>query len=274
MHCPPAAMFIVTALLLAAVCAGQEPTAPPDRQGWTLTFHDEFDQPQLDETKWHTYYRDARTHYVIEDGVIHVRIDAELPLAGANKTFRCSSIQTSPGGWVDWPGGRPFAQQHGWFEISARCAEGSGRHMAFWMMPADAAYNKLVEDGGTRRDANEAVEIDIFEQLGRDPMSNHFTVHFGRRSSTDDRAAENAHPTLPFDASADFHVYALEWTREKLVWYVDGDEVFRSDKSPQAPFYILLGNYENCGWTGPLDTALPYPRDFEIRYIRVYQPAD
>ncbi len=57
------------------------------------------------------------------------------------------------------------------------------------MMPVDGAYHKLVEDGGTRQNPDEAVEIDIFEQLGRDPMSNYFTVHYGRRSSSEHRAA-------------------------------------------------------------------------------------
>ncbi|HJN17741.1 MAG TPA: hypothetical protein QGH10_19740 [Armatimonadota bacterium] len=93
-----AAMGCLAALSIASVCSGQGPATPPDRSGWTLTFGDEFDQPQLDETKWHPYYRDALTHYVVADGVLHLRIDAELPFAGANNAFRCSSTQTSPGG--------------------------------------------------------------------------------------------------------------------------------------------------------------------------------
>ncbi len=35
-----------------------------DEPGWILTFQDEFDAPDLDMSKWNTYYRDAQAHYV------------------------------------------------------------------------------------------------------------------------------------------------------------------------------------------------------------------
>lgn len=260
-----------------------KPIAEPDfeveKPGWVLTFHDEFDGPELDTAKWHTFYRDSKAIYVIKEGILHLRIDKTLPKAGANKQ-RVSSIQTVAGRNVwpkvgkEWPGGRPFSQRYGWFEIRARCCKGSGRCSAFWMMPVEPRYLKLKEDGGIRKSPNEAMELDIFEQLGREPMSNHFTVHFGRSYEEGHRQESNARE-FTFDHSKDFHIYALEWTHKNLIWHVDGKEVARSDKAPQRPFFIFLGVYEMMpgvkGWPGMLEPNPSYPCDFEVDYIRVYQ---
>jgi hypothetical protein len=263
-----------------------EANSKAEKPGWVLTFHDEFDAPELDTGKWHTFYRDVKAIYVIKEGILHLRIDEMLPEPGANKTQRVSSIQTVAGRNVwqkvgkEWPGGRPFSQRYGWFEIRARCCKGSGRCSAFWMMPADPRYLKLKEDGGIRESNHEAVEIDICEQLGREPMSNHFTVHFGRSNVLEDEGhkQESNAREFTFDHSKDFHIYALEWTRENLIWYVDGKEVVRSDKVPQQPFFIFLGLYEMMpgikSWSGMLEPNPKYPCDFEIDYIRVYQCAD
>jgi hypothetical protein len=254
-----------------------------EKPGWVLTFHDEFDGPELDTAKWHTFYRDVKAIYVIKEGILHLRINKTLPEPGANKVQRVSSIQTVASKIVwpkfgkEWPQGKSFSQQYGWFEIRARCPKGSGRSSGFWMMPADQRYLKLKEDGGIRESPNEAIEIDISEQLGREPMSNHFTVHFGRSEDSYEeghRQESNARE-FTFDHSKDFHIYALEWTRENLIWYVDGKEVARSDKAPQRPFFIFLSLYEMMpgikSWSGMLEPNLSYPCDFEIDYIRVYQ---
>ena len=41
--------------------------------------------------------------------------------------------------------------------------------------------------------------------------------------------------------------------------------------TPGEAMFVLLGLYEGCGWTGPVDPAMDYPRDFEVDYIRVYR---
>ena len=253
------------------------------KPGWVLTFHDEFDGPELDTGRWHTFYRDVKAIHVIKEGILYLRIDETLPEPGANKTQRVSSIQTVPGKKVwpevgkQWPHGKTFTQQYGWFDVRARCAKGNGRSSGFWLMPADPRYRLLKADGGIRESPNEAYEIDICEQLGREPMSNHFTVHFGRSYDEGHRQESNARE-FTFDHSKDFHIYALEWTREYLIWYVDGQEVARSDKAPQHPFFIFLSLSEiipgEKSWSGMLEPNPEYPCDFEIDHIRVYQPAD
>lgn len=128
-----------------------------------------------------------------------------------------------------------------------------------------------------RESTNEAIEVDIFEQLGGESMFNHFTVHFGRSYSRKHKS-ENRVRKFPFDHSKDFHVYALEWTDKNLIWYVDGKEAARSNKAPRQPFFIFLSVYETMpdkkGWSGMLEHNPSYPCDFEIDYVRVYQHTD
>ena len=62
-----------------------------EKPGWELTFHDEFDRPQLNDIYWYPAYRSGRVeylnsrgleqrwidhnaHYLIEDSVLKLRI--------------------------------------------------------------------------------------------------------------------------------------------------------------------------------------------------------
>ena len=76
-----------------------------------------------------------------------------------------------------------------------------------------------------------------------------------------------------FDASKEFHVWALEWSEGHLDWHLDG-KLIRSytGETPKEKMFLLLGLYQGAfpEWAGPTDPNMPYPRDFEIDYVRVY----
>ena len=102
--------------------------------------------------------------------------------------------------------------------------------------------------------------------LGRkvDARINDFNVHFTKNGHHEHR--------FDFDCSKEFHTWGLNWEEGKLTWYLDGKEIYTYEgPTPQSEMLILLGLYHNCGWTGPLDPNLPYPRDFEIDWIRVWK---
>jgi len=88
------------------------PNGPPDRQGWKLTFSDGFNRPTLNDMYWYPAYRSGRkeyfkrighpsrwhdhnAHYVIEDGILKLRIDKSLPARPEAGTRCVSSVQTS-----------------------------------------------------------------------------------------------------------------------------------------------------------------------------------
>lgn len=64
--------------------------------------------------------------------------------------------------------------------------------------------------------------------------------------------------------SSDFYIYSLEWTPDKLVWKINGQEIFRQTSNiPQEPMYVLLA--------GGLDKPINGMSTMEVDWVRVYQ---
>ena len=82
-------------------------------------------------------------------------------------------------------------------------------------------------------------EIDI-EILGKDTTKvqfNYFTNSRGNHEYMHD---------LGFDASEDFHTYAFEWYEDKIVWFVDGVEVYTATNNiPSNRGKIMMNAW--CG---------------------------
>lgn len=282
----------LTCLCLVLVFSGAaraETTAPPlEKPGWTLTFHDEFDRPQLNDMRWYSAYRSGRkeyfqrighksrwvdhnAHYVIEDGLLKLRIAEDLPFRPDKGTPCVSCIQTSDHRFgattADYQILDKFAQKHGWFEIRARCPRGEGLLSAFWLHQHDPTKQEYTPEGARKELGDGVVEIDIIELQGRNIHDDHsivnLSVHF----------TESGHgrPRLEFDASEDFHVYAMEWQEGRVDWYVDGEVVCTYEgPTPQEKMFVLLALFQYSGWIGTIDPNMAYPRDFEVDYVRVY----
>ena len=115
-------------------------------------------------------------------------------------------------------------------------------------------------------DGNPWDEIDI-EILGKDTTKvqfNYFTDGVGNHEYMHD---------LGFDASEDFHTYAFEWHKDKIVWFVDGVEVYTADKNiPVTESKIMMNAWCGTGVDGWLnafdDSKLPLIAEYEsISYV-------
>ena len=110
-------------------------------------------------------------------------------------------------------------------------------------------------------DKNPWDEIDI-EFLGKDTtivQFNYFTKGRGNH--------EYIHE-LGFDASEEFHTYAFEWHEDKIVWFVDGVEVYTATKTiPTTRGKIMMNVW--CGkgvdsWLKAFDPSnLPLTAEYE-----------
>jgi hypothetical protein len=261
---------------------------PIEKPGWRLTFQDEFDRPQLNDMYWFPAYRSGRkeyfkrigkesrwtdhnAHYVIENGVLNLRIAAGLPFR-PHKSDRCvSCIQTSDhrfGATTDEVQILDkFAQKYGWFEVRCRLPRGEGLMSAFWLHQHDPTKQEYTPEGGRLGLDAGVREIDIFEQQGRyigDTQSEvDLNVHFTEKA--------HARPAVPIDASANFHTWAMEWQEGRIDWYLDGGGIHSYvGPTPQEKMFILVALFQYSGWIGEIDPNLVYPRDFEIDHIRVY----
>jgi hypothetical protein len=282
----------VAACWLSGFGTGRGADYPPplEKPGWTLTFHDEFDSPLLDDTWWYPAYRSGRVeylkrqgaktighakmyanhnaHYKIENGILKLIIDENLPPRPDKGDPAVSCLCTSDHRFGADPQDvrvlDKFSQKYGWFEMRCKTVEGSGLYSAFWLHQVDPLDQEYKPDGTRKQVGDGVVEIDIFEQLGKDAVKglNLFNLHF----------TKDAHHTLPmgFDPSKGFHVYAADWREDGLDWYVDGKMVCSyKGETPKKKMFVLLALFQ-LPWSGKLDPDTVYPKTFEIDYVRVY----
>ena len=88
-------------------------------------------------------------------------------------------------------------------------------------------------------DNNPWDEIDI-EILGKDTTKVQFNYY------TDGKGQHEYLFDLGFDASEDFHTYAFEWHKDKIVWFVDGIEAHTATyKLPVTESKIMMNAW--CG---------------------------
>ena len=266
------------------------PRSPVEKNGWKLTFCDDFDVPVLDDMYWFPAYRSGRKEYFkrighpsrwqnhnacyeVADSLLKLKITPTLPVR-QNPLDRCvSCVCTS-----DHRFGKTtdqvqilekFAQEFGRFEARCRCPAAKGGLMsAFWLHHTDPLHQEYTPEGEKRVNCGEKLEIDIFENLGKEirPASSvaRMTLHY----------SPDAHyvPVLPVDFSTHFHEFAAEWDPDTVGWFVDGEEVARyNGETPRGNMFILLALFQYSGWIGDIDPDMEYPKVFEIDYVRAYQ---
>lgn len=217
---------------------------------WRLIFEDTFDvfdlriwQPQYQWTpvvindELQAYLPSAVTAH---DG--HLRLTATAD--PANGQPYTSGVITSYG---------KFAFLYGAVEFRARAPGGKGLLSALWMLPNSHDYPP---------------EIDLIEINGESPHQGHFGYHWpSGQGIGSDRST-----SILGDQSGAFHTYAVAWDPGLVVWYVDGAEVHRhSGPEVASQEMYLLANLAVGGWVGPPDTSTPFPAEFEIDYVRVWQ---
>ncbi|MCA9245297.1 MAG: family 16 glycosylhydrolase, partial [Phycisphaerales bacterium] len=149
-----------------------------------------------------------------------------------------------------------FATVYGRIEVSAKLPGTQGIWPAHWMLPDSREWPP---------------EIDIMELLGHQPTRVHMTHHWGVWPNVQSH-------TGSFDGSdftAGFHEFAIEWSPDRIDWFVDGALRFSSTNTiPTEPFYVILNTAVGGDWPGAPNGSTVFPQLHEIDYVRVYVPAD
>lgn len=153
-------------------------------------------------------------------------------------------------------------------EVRAKLPSCLGTWPAIWMMPKKDKYGTWPNSG----------EIDIMENVGYDPTKIHFAIHTEKYNHTKDNGKKFTVecPT----AFTDFHVYGLEWTKNQINWYLDGELKFsvKNDEEGASAwpfnqkFYLILNSAFGGGWGGQKGVDLSkLKQEYIIDYVRVYQ---
>src|SRR5439155_16590829 len=101
---------------------------------------------------------------------------------------------------------------YGRIEVRAKIPKGRGTWPAVWTLGVN-----MKEVGWPK-----CGEIDILETVGFDPDGIHTTIH--TEAYNHQKQTQKGHRTerpKPFEA---FHLYAIEWTKEKIDFFYDEDK--------------------------------------------------
>lgn len=162
-----------------------------------------------------------------------------------------------------------FAQAYGRFEANLKLPFGQGIWPAFWLLGDN------IETAGWPT----CGEIDIMENIGREPAMIHGTMHGPGYSGAKGIGAPFALPAGRRFAD-DYHTFAVEWEPRTIRWYVDGKLYATrtpADLPPgtkwvyDRPFFILLNLAVGGAWPGSPDETTIFPQKMLIDYVRVYR---
>jgi beta-glucanase (GH16 family) len=149
-----------------------------------------------------------------------------------------------------------FAQTYGIFEMRAELPAGAGMWPAFWLLPNDGSFPP---------------EIDIMEQLGRDPTTTYSSIHWLNPGSSVLQTQTTAVDDL--DTTGEFHTYAVDWEPDFTTYYVDGQAIARYATPPSVdmPMYVIANLAVGGAWPGQ---PAGETGQMDIDYIRVYERVD
>lgn len=235
-----------------------------------LVWSDEFNYTGLpDATKWGydvggkgwgnnelQYYTNADTsNALVKNGVLSITARKSK---FENRDYTSARLLTK--GKAEWTYGR--------IEVRAKLPKGRGTWPAIWMLGSN------IETAGWPK----CGEIDIMEHVGYDPDTLVGTIHTQAYNHV--KGTQKSKKIFIKNPYTEFHVYAVDWTPEKMDFLLDGyvylsiaNEHKTVNEWPfDKPEYLLLNVAVGGNWGGAkgIDESV-FPAKMEVDYVRVFQ---
>jgi beta-glucanase (GH16 family) len=247
--------FIIGILLSSLCCPGQE----------HLLWEEQFEGERLDLRHWNYDLGNGcpdlcgwgnnerqiytETNHYIKDGLLHIVAKKE------DSTYTSTKITTK----------NKFQFKYGRVEARAKIPVGHGIWPALWMLGSNIDQVGWPLCG----------EVDILEYVGREPHQVFNSIH------TKDSHGNtiNTKKTRLDTIEEGFHLYAANWTPEKIDFFVDGDLLYTFKPGSKTveiwpfdqPFYLILNVAIGGNFGGPeVDDGI-FPQEFVVDYIKVFQ---
>lgn len=256
----------------------------PEKLGYELIWMDEFNvDGQLNTAYWsheQGFQRNQELQWYQADNALIE--NGRLIITGKRETVRNTNYQPNSS---DWRQSREYASytassihtrgkvsfQYGWVDVRAKIDTAKGMWPAIWTL-------------GISRGWPSNGEIDIMEYylVNGVPtiLANAAWAHVNRRAAWDE-------VKIPFAEFLDkdpdwpnkYHIWSMDWTADYIRLYVDGALLNEVDVSKtinpdgfnpfQQPHYLLLNLA--IGGNGGDPSETPFPRTYEVDYVRIYQ---
>ena len=271
-----ASMTLLVTLSICHVTAGDfSPQAGESR--WTLVWSDEFSGPdgsRPDAAKWKfevggngwgnqelLYYTSRPENSFVRGGNFVIQALKESFTGPDHVTRNYTSARMTTQGL--------FEQAYGRFEARLKIPRGQGIWPAFWLLGNDLGKIGWPACG----------EIDIMENIGKEPSTIHGSMHGPGYSGDFDFTSVYKLPggVHFFD---DFHVFAIEWEPGIVRFFVDQElyATFTPSRLPAGmkwvfdhPFFIVLNVAVGGVWPDPPDSTTVFPQAMLVDYVRVYK---
>lgn len=245
-------------VLLSQLCFSQ-------KQDRTLVWEENFNGNSLNESVWNFQLGDGcpelcgwgnaekqiytKTNHTIANGILSITAKKD------NSSYSSTRITTK--------GKKEF--QYGRIEARAKLAVGTGIWPAFWMLGSNSSKVGWPKCG----------EIDILEYVGKEPNTIFTSLH------TQDSHGNtiNTKKTVIETIEDGFHIYAIEWSKDSIEFFVDDTLVYTFNPQQKnesiwpfnQSFYFIINVAIGGNFGGPTIDDSIFPQQFDIDYIKVYQ---
>jgi beta-glucanase (GH16 family) len=265
--------FLVSAGAIAiGACGSHTPSSPTPTPAPQLSWADEFDGPAgslPDAAKW-TYDLGNNNGWGNRELETYTNLPANVRLDGAGHLV--IHVQRDGTGYtsarIKTQG--KFAAQYGRIEARIRVPFGQGIWPAFWMLGTSITSAGWPACG----------EIDIMENIGREPSIVHGSVHGPGYSGGNSVSRTFALPSARF--ADDFHVFAITWASRTITFEVDGTpyQTVTPASLPSGaawvfdgPFFVILNVAVGGTFPGDPDATSTFPQEMIVDYVRVLAPS-
>jgi beta-glucanase (GH16 family) len=156
-----------------------------------------------------------------------------------------------------------FTAQYGHVETRMQIPRGQGMWPAFWLLGTNIGSAGWPNCG----------EIDVMENVGKEPNTVHGTIHGPGYSGSGGIGAGYSGPVF----ADGFHTYAVDWSPNKIVWSVDGHAY--QTRTPadlggkswafNHGFFVILNLAVGGYWPGDPNGSTPFPAKLVVDYVHV-----
>lgn len=241
----------ISCVVIASQDNGHE-TTPPVGEDYRLVWSDAFDGDTLDLTKWGYRSLGPRRDAVNVTDTVALDGNGHLVLTTrrSGDVYHTAMIGTQG----------TFETTFGYFECRVRLQKQVGHWSAFWLQ--SPSMGDPVGDT-----AKAGTEIDIFEYLRREGDLVHHNLHWDGYG----RDHKHAGTDVRVPGLADgWNTFGLLWTETEYVFYINGQESWRSAQALSRRDQYIILSLEVGKWAGEIADA-DLPDHLYVDYVRVYQ---